>query len=175
MECVTGVVCQVRQVGELVLGQGFRGKEIQGARPGIFEHPGDDRQVIGQGFAAGGSGGEQDIFTCAHVRPGFGLMGVQGVDAGADQAAGERLGQVVREWPRLRGPRGQGLPGNEVAGQILVGLPARQERINRHVALTCLTQTQASSRSMILRNYPRRTRSARWKKQGTRHSRQSGE
>jgi hypothetical protein len=67
--------------GELVLGQGFGGEEVEGASGGVAEQCVQDRQVVTEGFAGGGAGDDDNILALQGRRDGLGLMGEELLDA----------------------------------------------------------------------------------------------
>ncbi len=75
---VRGFRCQViiegLQVGELILGEGFGGEEVEGAGILILKEGGKDGQVVGQGLSAGSAGGKDDVLACLRMNPGFELV-----------------------------------------------------------------------------------------------------
>ena len=54
---------QRSQLGQLVVGQGFGGEEVEGAGVGIVEQAVQDGQVVAQGFARGGGRDDDDVFA----------------------------------------------------------------------------------------------------------------
>ena len=62
---------------ELVLGQGLEGKEIERLGLGIGQTALHDRQVVGQGLAAGRGRGRHDVAAGSDMVGRLGLMGVK--------------------------------------------------------------------------------------------------
>ncbi len=65
----------------MILGQGFGGEEVQRARVGIGENFVENRQVVAQGFTAGGRRDDDDIFAGVDRFGCCGLMRIELMDA----------------------------------------------------------------------------------------------
>jgi hypothetical protein len=68
------------ELRQLVLGQGLRGKEIDGPPLRIFEQALQDRQVVAEGLAAGGRGNHRQVATVSYCGISLGLVGVESGD-----------------------------------------------------------------------------------------------
>ena len=76
---------QLLQAAELILGQRLGGKEVQGAGAPVVEERFQDRDVVGQGLAAGRAGGQDHVLPGADGVDGLGLVGVQPLSADVAQ------------------------------------------------------------------------------------------
>ena len=99
---------------------------------GIFKESSEDRQVVCQRLAGGGTGGEDDVLSCAGVIPGFELVGVKGMDSGSEQGLFNGSRQVIREGMRLCGARWERLPGDKIGRGVCVTFPEIQKRGEGH-------------------------------------------
>lgn len=81
----------------LVLGQGLCGEQIKGARFRLCKYPLEHRQVIAEGFAAGG-GRHQDHIAALPDKPNrFGLMAIEPPDPTVIQYLAQAGMDPIRE------------------------------------------------------------------------------
>ena len=84
---------------ELILGKGLGGKQVHGARAGVFEEEIEYRQVVAPGLPAGGGRHDGGVAAGLHQLESFGLVAVQGPDAalfeGRAQRGPDRGGNVA--------------------------------------------------------------------------------
>ena len=85
------------QLGQLVLGQRFGGKQIQGACFRIAEHRLEDGQVVAGGLAGGRRGDNHQVFAGQCETGRLRLMGVQPGDAAGRQRLPQPQVEALRE------------------------------------------------------------------------------
>ena len=87
------IMGQLVQAAELVLGEGLGGEEVEGTSAPVGEECLEYGNVVGQGLAAGGAGGQDDMPTLPGGVDGQRLVAVQPVGAGTAQGRFQRRRQ----------------------------------------------------------------------------------
>ncbi|MEI2690009.1 MAG: hypothetical protein V9H69_09940 [Anaerolineae bacterium] len=108
------------QFGQLVVGQRLGGEEVEGAGGGVGQQRLGHRQVVAQGLAAGGGGGDHQVFAGLRGAPGRDLVAVERIDAAVAQRSGQLRLQISRQRQRMRRSGRHLLPAGDMAHEACV-------------------------------------------------------
>ncbi len=120
------------ELGELVLGEGLGGEEVEGAGAGLGEEPAEHGQVVAEGFAAGGGGDDDDVLAAQRSLGSKGLVSVEALDAAPAEC--RHQARVNARWGLgvARGPGRQVSPMGDALGELGIGLELMQDSRQGH-------------------------------------------
>ena len=116
----------------LVLGQGFRGEDVERACRRINEESIQDRKVITEGFSTGRARGDDGVPAGKYVFQRLALVCVEDVDPAPEQRPFQKGMEPGREWHGRSLTLGEGSPGGDVGGDFGVVSPFVQKRGDGH-------------------------------------------
>ncbi len=85
---------QRAELRQLVLGEGLRREQVDGATLGVLEHLLQDRQVVAKRFAAGGGRDDREVTSAPYFGVSLGLVGVKSIDPARLESGGELRSKV---------------------------------------------------------------------------------
>ena len=108
------------ELGELILRERLRRKDVERARRGVLRDRVDDREVVAKCFAARGGGHDDGVLSGVCRLERLRLVRVERGDAAPPQGRGDPAVEPVRQLRVGGGLRGQALPARDHLLEVVV-------------------------------------------------------